>query len=117
LTELWKESGFGALRRVFRRTRHTTDVEALMRVWVLNRLGDPDSKLGVLRWLETVALPEVDLKTITHQWLLRSMDARMDHRSAVDTVVTGRLRPLGRPEPLGHLLRPHHDPYRRAHHG
>ena len=28
LTELWKELGFGALRRVFRRTRHTIDVEA-----------------------------------------------------------------------------------------
>ena len=57
LTELWKELGFSALRRVFRRTRHTTDIEALIRVMVLNRLCDPDSKLGVLRWLETVALP------------------------------------------------------------
>jgi len=94
LTELWKELGFGALRRVFRRTRHTTDVEALIRVMVLNRLCDPDSKLGVLRWLETVALPEVDVKAITHQQLLRSMDALMDHQGAVDAVVTGLLRPL-----------------------
>lgn len=94
LTELWKELGFGALRRVFRRTRHTTDVEALIRVMVLNRLCDPDSKLGVLRWLETVALPEVDVKAITHQQLLRSMDALMDHQAAVDAVVTGLLRPL-----------------------
>ncbi|NMG14251.1 IS1634 family transposase [Aromatoleum bremense] len=94
LTELWKELGFGALRRVFRRTRHTTDVEALIRVMVLNRLCDPDSKLGVLRWLETVALPEVDVKTVTHQQLLRSMDALMDHQAAVDAVVTGLLRPL-----------------------
>lgn len=66
LTELWKELGFRTLRRVFRRTRHTTDVEALIRVMVLNRLCDPDSKLGVLSWLETVALPEVDVKAITH---------------------------------------------------
>ncbi|HXH02407.1 MAG TPA: IS1634 family transposase [Candidatus Competibacteraceae bacterium] len=94
LTELWKELGFGALRRVFRRTRHTTDVEALIRVMVLNRLCDPDSKLGVLRWLETVALPELDVKTITHQRLLRSMDALMDHQAAVDAVMTGLLRPL-----------------------
>lgn len=43
---------------------------------VLNRLCDQDSKLGVLHWLETVALPEVDLKAITHQQLLRGMDAR-----------------------------------------
>jgi hypothetical protein len=94
LTELWKELGFGELRRVFRRTRHSTDVEALIRVMVLNRLCDPDSKLGVLRWLETVALPEVDLKAITHQQLLRSMDALMDHQAAVDAVVSGLLRPL-----------------------
>ena len=55
LTELWKELGFGALRRVFRKTRHTTDVEALIRVMVLHRLCDPESKLGIiLRWVETV---------------------------------------------------------------
>ena len=74
LTELWKELGFGELRRVFRKTRHTIDVEALIRIMVLNRLCDPESKLGVLRWLETVALHEVDLTEITHQQLLRSMD-------------------------------------------
>ena len=94
LTELWKELGFGELRRVFRKTRHTTDIEALIRVMVLNRLCDPDSKLGVLRWLETVALPEVDLKAMTHQQLLRSMDALMDHQTEVDAVVAGLLRPL-----------------------
>jgi len=94
LTELWKELGFGELRRVFRKTRHTIDVEALIRVMVLNRLCDPESKLGVLRWLETVALPEVDLTAITHQQLLRSMDALMDHQDEVDAVVAGLLRPL-----------------------
>ena len=94
LTELWKELGFGELRRLFGRTRHTTDIEALIRVMVLNRLCDPDSKLGVLRWLETVALPDVDLKAITHQQLLRSMDALMDHQTEVDAVVAGLLRPL-----------------------
>ena len=94
LTELWKELGFGELRRVFRRRRHTTDVEALIRVMVLNRLCDPDSKLGVVRWLETVALPEVEVAGITHQQLLRSMDALMDHQCEVDAVVAGLLRPL-----------------------
>ena len=45
LTQLCKELGFSDLRRVFRRTRHTIDVEALIRIMVLNRLCDPDSKL------------------------------------------------------------------------
>ncbi len=94
LTELWKELGFSDLRRVFRSTRHTIDVEALVRIMVLNRLCDPDSKLGVLRWLQTVALPDIDVKALTHQQLLRSMDALMDNQDAVDGVIAGLLRPL-----------------------
>jgi transposase len=94
LTEIWKELGFCDLRRVFRRTRHTIDVEALIRIMVLNRLCDPDSKLGVLRWLQTVALPDIEVKSVTHQQLLRSMDALMDNQDAVDGVVAGLLRPL-----------------------
>jgi transposase len=94
LTEIWKELGFSDLRRVFRRTRHTIDVEALTRIMVLNRLCDPDSKLGVLRWLQTVALPDMEVKAVTHQQLLRSMDALMDNQDAVDGVMAGLLRPL-----------------------
>lgn len=94
LTELWKDLGFGELRRVFRRTRHSTDIEALIRVMVLNRLCDPDSKLGVLRWLETVAMPGIEIKAVTHQQLLRSMDALIDQREAVDRVVAALLRPM-----------------------
>lgn len=94
LTELWKELGFSDLRRVFRRTRHTIDVEALIRIMVLNRLCDPDSKLGVLRWLQTVALPDARVKELTHQQLLRSRDALMDNQDAVDGVVASLRRPL-----------------------
>lgn len=94
LTELWNELGFGQLRQTFRRTRHSIDVEALLRVMVLNRLCDPDSKLGVLRWLETVSLPGIVVEEIEHQHLLRAMDALIEHRGAVDEVVSALLRPL-----------------------
>lgn len=94
LTELWNELGFGRLREVFRRTRHAIDVEALIRLMVLNRLCDPDSKLGVLRWLQTVALPDMALSSVTHQQLLRTMDALSDHQERVDQVVAGLLRPM-----------------------
>ena len=94
LNELWETLGFGELRRVFRRTRHSIDVEALIRVMVFNRLCDPESKLGVLRWLETVAMPGIEAESITHQHLLRSMDALMEHQADVDAVVAGLLRPL-----------------------
>jgi transposase len=94
LDQLWKELGFDALAGVFRKARYTTAVEHALRVMVFNRLCDPESKLGVLRWLETVSLPEVDTASLTHQHLLRSMDALMDHQEAVDDVVATLLRPL-----------------------
>ena len=94
LNELWESLGFGELRRVFRKTRHSIDVEALIRVMVFNRLCDPESKLGVLRWLETVAMPGIETESITHQHLLRSMDALVDHQAEVDAVVANLLRPL-----------------------
>ena len=94
LTELWNSLGFDRLRKVFGRTRHSIDVEALIRVMVLNRLCDPDSKLGVLRWVETVALPGVMAESIDHQHLLRAMDAMVDHQDEVDEVLASLLRPL-----------------------
>lgn len=94
LNELWESLGFGELRRVFRKTRHGIDIEALIRVMVFNRLCDPESKLGVLRWLDTVAMPGVETESITHQHLLRSMDALVDHQAEVDAVVANLLRPL-----------------------
>jgi transposase len=94
LTELWNCLGFDRLRQVFRRTRHAIDVETLIRVMVLNRLCDPDSKLGVLRWLQTVSLPGASLESLNHQHLLRAMDALVEHKDAVDDVMAGLLRPL-----------------------
>ena len=84
LSDLWNSLGFGRLRQAFRRTRLHIDVEALVRVMVINRLCDPDSKLGVLRWLETVSLPGSVPETIKHQHLLRAMDALIEHGEAVD---------------------------------
>jgi transposase len=94
LTELWNSLGFDRLRKVFLRTRHAIDVEALVRVMVINRLCDPDSKLGVLRWLETVTLPGTMPELIDHQHLLRAMDALVDHKEEVDGVMASLLRPL-----------------------
>ncbi|MBV8503885.1 MAG: IS1634 family transposase [Paucibacter sp.] len=94
LHELWRELGFDSLAAVFRRARFTTPIEQALRVMVFNRLCDPDSKLGVLRWMQTVSLPGLESSTFTHQQLLRSMDALMDHQTAVDDCVAGLLRPL-----------------------
>ena len=94
LDQLWKELGFDALAGVFRKARYTTPVEHAIRAMVFNRLCDADSKLGVLRWLQTVSMPQIDVDALTHQHLLRSLDALMDHQEAVDAVVANLLRPL-----------------------
>lgn len=57
LDQLWRELGFDALAAVFRRARYTTPIEQAIRVMVFNRLCDADSKLGTLRWLQTVMQP------------------------------------------------------------
>lgn len=94
LNELWNTLGFSSIRKIFRTSRHAIDIEACVRAMVFNRLCDPESKLGVLRWLETVALPGVSDQGISHQQLLRSMDALIEHQAEVDTVTATLLRPL-----------------------
>lgn len=94
LDALWHELGFDGLGAVFRRAHFTSPVEHAIRVMVFNRLCNPDSKLGVLRWLQTVAMPGIRGDKLTHQQLLRSMDALMDHQGDVDDCVAALLRPL-----------------------
>jgi len=94
LDQLWRELGFTELAAVFRRARFTAPVEPAIRAMVFNRLCDADSKLGVLRWMKTVSMPGLKSDDLTHQQLLRAMDALMDHRDAVDACVAGLLRPL-----------------------
>ena len=94
LHELWKQLGFDrALGRAVRSGKRKLDVEALVRAMVFNRLCDPTSKLGCLRWLDTVAMPAMP-ETITHQHLLRAMDALMDHAERVEIELAKQIRPL-----------------------
>ncbi|MDZ7853503.1 MAG: IS1634 family transposase [Halomonas sp.] len=94
LTSLWKELGLDdAFRRVLR-TKRQFDAERLLRVMVFNRLCDPESKLGVLRWLEDVLVPDVDTASITHQHLLRTMDTLSECSETLNDVLAQQLKPL-----------------------
>ena len=66
---------------------------------VFNRLCDPGSKLGVLRWLETVALP-LDFGFADgppqHQHLLRAMDVIDEHSDALGVRLVHLLLLVGR---------------------
>lgn len=91
---LWKDLGFDrALGRALRSGRRGIDAEALIRAMVFNRLCAPDSKLGCLRWLETVAMPAMP-EIVTHQHLLRAMDALMDRVEIVEIELARQIRPL-----------------------
>jgi len=91
---LWKELGFADTFRRLLRNRHQFDAERLLRVMVFNRLCDPESKLGILRWLEGARVPEVSAEAVNHQHLLRTMDTLAEGADRVDDALAGLLRPL-----------------------
>jgi len=94
LHALWNSLGFGdAIKRALRSSRREFDAEALIRAMVFNRLCAADSKLGCLDWLETVAIPGMPA-AISHDQLLRAMDALIDNADAVETRVAKLLRPM-----------------------
>lgn len=94
LNELWSSLGFGeAIKRALRSSRRAFDAEALVRAMVFNRLCAPESKLGCLDWLETVSIPGMP-EAVTHDQLLRTMDALMDHADAVQARVAAQLKPM-----------------------
>lgn len=96
LWQLWRSLGFDALADAWRRSKVELDVLACLRAMVFNRLCDPGSKLGVLRWLHTVALPMnfgFAEGPPQHQHLLRAMDVLDEHSAAL----SGRLATLMRP--------------------
>jgi len=97
LSELWRSLGFDALATSWRRSKTELNVLACLRAMVINRLCEPSSKLGVLRWLETVALP-VDFGFSQglpeHQHLLRAMDVLDEYSDALGTRLATLMRPL-----------------------
>jgi hypothetical protein len=97
LWQLWRELGLEGLALAWRRTKSEVDVLACLRLMVFNRLCDPSSKLGVLRWHDTVALP-VGFGFASgppeHQHLLRAMDVLDEHADAVADRLALLMRPL-----------------------
>lgn len=97
LSQLWQSLGLDELALAWRRSRCQLDVLALFRAMVFNRLCDPQSKLGVLRWLDTVALPVgfgLDEDAPMHQHLLRAMDVIDEHHEALRDRMALLMRPL-----------------------
>lgn len=94
LSELWRSLGFDDLARAWRRSKTETDVLGCLRLMVFNRLCDPGSKLGVLRWLDTVALPVGVACVPEHQHLLRAMDVLDGYSDTLGDRLATLMRPL-----------------------
>lgn len=95
LSELWRSLGFDGLASAWRRSKTEADVLGCLRLMVFNRLCDPGSKLGVLRWLETVALPVGVAKSAPeHQHLLRAMDVLDEYSDTLGARLATLMRPL-----------------------
>ena len=52
------------------------------------------SSRSIKSGVNSASKPQIDTAALTHQQLLRSMDALMDHHADVDVLVAGLLRPL-----------------------
>ena len=94
LSELWRSLGFDGLATSWRQSKTEVDVLSCLRLMVFNRLCDPGSKLGVLRWLETVALPASSGVVSEHQHLLRAMDVLDEHSDKLNSKLATLMRPL-----------------------
>jgi hypothetical protein len=87
---LWAELGLTRkLRQCFRARKPLCPTEVLVRTMVTNRLSDPTSKLGFVRWLEDVSLGEdEDAYLRAHrdnpkalaQLFYQAMDSLLRHR-------------------------------------
>jgi transposase len=94
LWQLWSQLNLPELlQRVLGRGRRRLNPEPLIRAMVFNRLCEPCSKLGLLGWLERVRLAQFDPAPASHQNLLRSMDALLQHKGAVERHLAGQLPP------------------------
>ncbi len=94
LSELWRSLGFNDLSTAWRHSKTEVDVLNCLRLMVFNRLCDPGSKLGVLRWLQTTALPAGSGTCPSHQHLLRAMDVLDEHSDKLSNRLATLMRPL-----------------------
>lgn len=94
LSCLWSELGFDRLGKLLDRESRSVEHLPLIKAMVFNRLCDPESKLGLLRWLETVVIPGVDETAVTHQRLLRSMDVLEERSEETSHALSALLMPL-----------------------
>lgn len=85
LVHLWARLGLAdSIRRHLQDKKVSFDVAEMIKVMVLNRLSDPLSKLGVMRWLPTVYIPDLRRQEVSYAHLLRAMDYLVEIKEQVE---------------------------------
>ena len=92
---IWQQLRIGTiLKEKARHSRREFDLEAHIRLMVVNRLCDPRSKLGLLTWLEGVYVPGIDRESVSYDNLLRAMDFLIEQKAAIEREVFAAVRTL-----------------------
>ena len=92
---IWQQLRIGTiLKEKARHSRREFDLEAHIRLMVVNRLCDPRSKLGLLSWLEGVFVPGIERDSVSYDNLLRAMDFLIEQKEAIEREVFEAVRTL-----------------------
>jgi transposase len=95
LLEIWKQMRIGTILKQKARARgYKFDMEAHIRLMVLNRLCDPCSKLALLEWIQGVYLPGIEAEKVEYHHLLRAMDWLIDQKEAIEKGIANELLTL-----------------------
>ena len=95
LHEIWLELGLDrALISALKASRRDAiKTEKLIRLMVFCQICAPTSKLGILKWLKEAKVPSAPTN-VTHQMLLRAMDALIMNFPAVKDAISNMILPL-----------------------
>lgn len=95
LMHIWKDLKIGTLLKQKARARgYKFDMEAHIRLMVLNRLCDPCSKLALLEWIQGVYLPGIEAEQVEYHHLLRAMDWLIGEKEIIEKELANQMLTL-----------------------
>lgn len=92
LEHLWDKLLVGqTISANLRESRVEFSVADMVKVMVLNRACDPNSKLGVMRWLNTVHIPDLNCGQVDYHHLLRALDYLIEAKESIEKELFNQL--------------------------
>lgn len=90
---LWQELGLGdMLDNILRKLGIKVPLEEAIYAMVLNRLCDPQSKLGVSEWVKSIYRPEFEQLQLHHYYA--GLDVLAEHKDQIEVQLFDRVRDL-----------------------